>query len=260
LAVIYNNRGEFAAAREHARRALAVLPGNRSSHLSLARASSELGDLTTARDHYRTTIAIDSHTGRSDVTPLLGLAIVETRLQAFDQAEAAYRQIIALEPREAEGYVALGSFLASRNRDGEAMECLKQAISLQPTHIQAAYRLSVLHRSASDDAAAIDTLRAALDATPNEPTLTSQLALILATTEVAELRDPPRALELARWTVANHGSNHPLTHEALAAALVGVGDRAAARQTIEQLLNDPALPLTDAARERLRLKLVEYSR
>lgn len=52
--------------------------------------------------------------------------------QRLDAAEASLRETVTLDPKCAEGFWALGEFLQSRGRNGEAEKLLRRAIALDP--------------------------------------------------------------------------------------------------------------------------------
>ncbi len=88
LAVFLNNHGEFQSARQHAIRAVEILPGNRTAHLALATTSIELADLATAERHLVTALEIKP----DDAGTWLKLAGVLKRQGKTDEAEKCYRR------------------------------------------------------------------------------------------------------------------------------------------------------------------------
>ena len=132
LASILNANGEFEAACDHSRQAIAVLPGNRTAHHALGVCSMELGDLSTAERHLEFARDIAETVGRSRTGTSLVLAIVKTRLGKLDEAEQVYRAMVRAEPESPRAHFNLGSFLASRDKRTEARVCLERAVELEP--------------------------------------------------------------------------------------------------------------------------------
>ncbi len=161
LAATLNGRGEFDRARDHALQALKRLPGNRTAHAAMARASLELGDLETAERHGRIALDIAEHVGRVDTPTMVGLAMVVTRLNRIDEAETIYRQVLELEPSVAEWRYDLASFLASQGRYAEAVPLFEETIRLDPLHGEAYYRLGTVWTNLAQPARAISVWESA---------------------------------------------------------------------------------------------------
>jgi len=170
-----NHRGAFEEARSHAAAALARLPGNRTAHAALARASLELGELTEAEHHSRIALHIADRIGRPDTTTMIGLAIVQTRLGRPDEAEKLYRDVIALEPAVAEWHFDLGGFLASHERYIEARTFFETTIQLEPSRADAYLRLGVVYMNLGDAQRAVETWKAGLRQAPDDSNLRMQL-------------------------------------------------------------------------------------
>lgn len=258
LAVVLNNLGQYERARDEALKALAILPGNRFGHFSLARASLELGDFDAAEEHFLFVLAIDEKTGRKDAAPVLGLAMTLTRANRPDDAERLYRMLVEWEPNSAEAHSNLAGFLASRDRRAESIDAFVRAVQLDPGRAEATFRLSVLLVADGQHARAAEYLERGLARTTDHPLMLAQLALIRATAEDAKVREPATALRLAERLWNQVGDRGPLTHEAYAAALAANGRVREAVAVINELLARTDPPLPSATAERLRARLAVY--
>ncbi|UCE60747.1 MAG: tetratricopeptide repeat protein [Phycisphaerales bacterium] len=254
LAVVLNEKGEHAAARDRSREALSILPGNRVAHIALARASTELGDLPMAERHYG--IALDIRP--QDPATILNLAAIETRLGRFGLAEMLYSALVALEPSEPAWHYNFGAFLAGQGRDEEARRALEQTLELDPTFPDAGYRLGVVLLKLEEPGRAITAFEEVLERTPNDPRANAKLAWVLATCRIDDLRDGSRALNLARRAIEKDDGENLANLEALAAAFAETGEYADAIATLERALADETHQSRPEAIQRLRLRLESY--
>lgn len=262
LAAILNQRGEFMRARDHAIRAIQRLPGNRAAHRALGQASMEIGNYEVAEKHLRTAALIAANVGKSDTSAQLGLAILYTRLQRFDDAEATYRIMIEADPSRVEWRLALAGLLASRDGFADAEDTFAGALRIDPTDPQTSLRLGIVQHKQGNAAAAIATWERGLEFHPGDVHLRAQLAWVLATTTNDDQRDGVRAISLARGALADtaNGVFNLEATEALAAALAETGDFVSAVATLEAA--QTTVPdYTDAlsrAAERLSRQLKRY--
>lgn len=259
LAGIWNERGEYELGRKHALRTLEILPGNRVGHVTLARASLELGDLDTAVKHYQIALEISANMGEVDASSLLGLADAYTRLGRFDDAEQMHLKILEAEPEVAECHMNYGGFLISRARYSEARTHLETALRLDPDLVEAYHRLGYALWELGDQEQAVRTWEAGLTRDPTHITIRARLAYALATAQDDAVRDGPRALELARAAVADSAGRNFLAREALAAAYAATGDFDQAHAEASSALQDFAATLQPDSAERLQSAIAAYA-
>jgi len=183
------------------------------------------------------------------------LAAALARLGRPGEAAAQLEELLARHPDYALGHFTLGTLRAREGRDADAIAHYRRALELNPDHRDSHFNLAnalrrggraepaVEHyRRASELAPgdpharygeattlialgrwrpAVERLEAAHRALPDDPVLAATLARVLASCPRAELRDGPRALELAQRLVA---ADNSLGHaELLAMALAEVG-------------------------------------
>lgn len=89
-----------------------------------------VGDLTTAKKAYETTLKIDSRFAEGHYN--LGMAL--KALGQLDDAIASYRKAIELNPNYADAYQNLGVVLLKLGRVPESLSAFGQAIALHETH------------------------------------------------------------------------------------------------------------------------------
>src|SRR5436305_515562 len=68
----------------------------------------------------------------SSLDDLIQSALAHHQARRIDEAEAAYHQVLAIEPMHPDALHYLGVLLYQKGRHGEAWELLKKAIALSP--------------------------------------------------------------------------------------------------------------------------------
>jgi Flp pilus assembly protein TadD len=97
-----------------------------------------------------------------DATAYYNLGVLLKNLHRSEEAEAAYRQAIALNPEYASVYSNLGVLLADLHRHEEAEAAYRQAIALNPEYARAYYNLACLYALQKEVDHAIDSLQQAI--------------------------------------------------------------------------------------------------
>ena len=91
-----------------------------------------------------------------DVEALLGLAHVHLDAQRLDEAEALYRQVLSLDPKNVEAITHQGTVLLGRGQAGAALQEYERALAIQPDYVHALWdRAHLLQQVMQDYAAAI---------------------------------------------------------------------------------------------------------
>ena len=91
--------------------------------------------------------------------PSMNLGTLYLRLERLDEAEAALRQSLALEPDFPVAHLRLGRVLEKRQQPAEAIRELKEAARLDPTYPEPHYALARIYKKQDDPKAAQDELR-----------------------------------------------------------------------------------------------------
>jgi protein O-mannosyl-transferase len=262
------------------RHAIAVTEGNYPAWTGLANELARAGDVPGARAAYEQALVF-----RPSYAPALyGLGLLEQEHGDAERALALYRAACEALPGFAAARLNLGSLLAARGDRGAAAEAFEEVLALFPEHPDAHFDLALLLLQAGELRAALPGLEAAVRARPGfsaaweklgevhellgehaealaalaqavrDParvTAAQLAAWILATAAEPELRDPPRALELARRAVLASARREPRALESLAAALAASGELGRACEVQEEALRLLSPAQQGAAKERL---------
>ena len=129
LGGLLSRLGRFDEALAHQRLALAVEPQRAEAHLLVAQALRDLGQLREAESAYRR--AIELQPDHVEAHLYLGLLLAD--LADFDPALAHLRRAVALRPDSHAAQLRLGSLLSKLGRDEvEMRQCLQRCIDLEP--------------------------------------------------------------------------------------------------------------------------------
>ena len=133
LAELCLDQGRPGEAAEYARRSLAVEPDRVMSRLVLATTERRAGRCEAAAAEYRQAIESASRQKGLLVRDLhAGLADCLARLGREAEAEAEFRQEIALIPHSREARIGLGLLFRSQGRDAEARDALAGIVTANP--------------------------------------------------------------------------------------------------------------------------------
>lgn len=134
------------------------------------------------------------------------LANVYSETGHFERAAESLRSVIELEPKSIAPRIRLARFLnAELNRPPEAVTVLRQVLALEPDNAEAMADIAVaLHRS-NDKAAALEFFEKAMAHTPDDPDLLCNYA-----TTLNELGQYDRALPLFERGLAAHPRHEKL--------------------------------------------------
>lgn len=78
----------------------------------------------------------------AEISEMIDAAVRHHQAGRHDEAVAGYRQLLQIDPGQAEVYVNIGIVLKAQGRVGEAVACYKQAIQLRPEFVEARYNLA----------------------------------------------------------------------------------------------------------------------
>lgn len=95
------------------------------------------------------------------------------------EAEAAYRQVLALAPDDADAWTNLAAVLRQRGEPEGAQAALARAVALQPRHMRANANLASILSDLAHDEEAIRLLRQVLEDAPDDPSARTHLGMIL---------------------------------------------------------------------------------
>jgi tetratricopeptide (TPR) repeat protein len=109
-------------------------------------------------------------------------AFLENDPARWEEAAAAYEQVVALDPVSAAGWNNLGLLHHRMGHYDKAGECYRAALAADPTSCEARYNLGSLHEDTRDFQAAIGWYRLALEVNPDYADAHFNLAGVLART------------------------------------------------------------------------------
>ena len=75
---------------------------------------------------------------------LIQQALIHHKTGRLKEAEQIYRQVLNLEPNNADAYCNLGAVLDDQERLDEAITCYKRVTSIKPNYTEACHNLSLL--------------------------------------------------------------------------------------------------------------------
>jgi tetratricopeptide (TPR) repeat protein len=250
-------QGDEEAARVHFRRAIELDPAFRNAHFNLAASLARDQRWDEAAAHYRKALEIDpqDHEARLELAAALAgsgqvegavrelTAVLDTapdfetavkarasiqlgRLAGAggEAAEALehFRRAVELDPGSITAHRVLARSLARHGRLEEAAAELGRVVELAPDDLGARFGRAMALLLAGQDAVARRALEGDLEAIPAALPLAHALARLLAASADPEVRNGPRALELA---LTVHRREETLDHaETVAMAYAATGD------------------------------------
>jgi len=133
------------------------------------------------------------------------------------------RRGIELDPEFTPYYLDLARILRASDPT-EAERLLRRAVAIEPCAALPRTQLANFLQAQTRHGAQLEVLEAGVAQCPDSPDFLNDIAYALATSPVDELRDGPRALELAQRAVAATGGERPSFLDTLAAAHAEMGD------------------------------------
>ena len=229
-AIALAQQGDSAAALAEVTAASERDPELAEAHVLRGALLERAGRTDEAASAYRAALALEP-----DGEARLHLARI-AQLRRLDDALEAARAALRERPDDVEAQRLFAERLLARGRDTAANAYFARALRAAPydarLHAGLGRALTRLHRQAR----ALHHLDLALHLDPTLQAARSARIWVLATSADATLRDPERALEIARESAAAAGAAAPGRLEAVAAAQAAVGDFDAARATIARAL------------------------
>jgi tetratricopeptide (TPR) repeat protein len=181
-------------------------------------------------------------------------------VQRAGDAENDLREAVRLAPDLAEAHLNLGTLCARRGDLAAAATQLERAAQLAPRNVQAQVSLGMALLLLDRPADARSRLEAAVVENPGETAIAHLLARLLASSSSSAVRDPDRALALARELVEAQPSAAHLETLAMALAAAGRFDQAIESQerAVAALESPTASGSSAGDRESARRRLTLY--
>jgi tetratricopeptide (TPR) repeat protein len=158
LGIALQMKGEHDSAIASFRRAIELVPANSDAHSNLAKALSSRGKFEEAIAHFLEALESPALAHESGTSIALGNAF--NHLGRLEEAEAAYRRAIKLDPGQPHVRSNLGVTLARQGKFEEAILHLRLAIAASPD-------FAVAHNNLGDCLRAQGKLEAAIEAYEN---------------------------------------------------------------------------------------------
>jgi tetratricopeptide (TPR) repeat protein len=250
---LYRN-GEVEAGMEEFRRALRLQPNDSDAAYSLGNAFLEKGEPATAIPWFRKAIAADP----KSIAAHYNLGIALQRNGEIDSAIAEFRQTLRLGPGHVEARNNLAIALLKKNLTNEAIAEWRAALRIQPKNAEIHNNLGVAFLKQGNLAEAVSEFRETLQLQPDKVPTALTLGWILATAPEENLRDPDRALELAKSAFRLAGDRNLMTYRVLAAAFAAKGKYRAAINAAEEGAERADAAGQDPIAELLRRDLALY--
>ncbi|MGV3634004.1 MAG: tetratricopeptide repeat protein [Pseudorhodoplanes sp.] len=153
--------------------ALAISP--MAAALAQAFRAHQAGHRSDAERLYRDVLAVEPRNAAA--LHLLGALLHQTGRS--DEAASLMRQAIAIEPRNPDYHYNLGCVLNTAGRMGEAIESLSKAIALKPQYPEAHFEVGNAYAKAGQLDSAEKSLRRALELQPANATIMNNLGRVL---------------------------------------------------------------------------------
>jgi cytochrome c-type biogenesis protein CcmH/NrfG len=209
--------GRLDLAERSYRDAVEADPENAEAHLNLGVVLAQTGRLADAQR----SLAMANKLDAGSALAALSLAMVYDRQGVDALATEQYQRAAALDPSN----LKTKYFLAqSRMRDGrykDAAVLLREVLARQPSEVPVAFALAACQVRLNQTDKARATLESALKVAPGHPALLNALARVLASSQDARVREPGRALALARELFARYRNGEGAQTLALALAANG---------------------------------------
>jgi tetratricopeptide (TPR) repeat protein len=237
----------------HLQRVLEIDPQSADANFYLAGASLQSEDVDEARRYFSRAIACDPE----HVESLTGLGDLHFERGELDRAMEYYTAAIRLDPWSPGPYINRGIALGQMNRLDEAMACFEDGLKFSPN--DPLLHAIGLRCSSSPLWRSDQHYNGRCRSRPDEPRRW-QICRLLSAAPNAELRDGPRAVEIARRAVEASQGAAPEAYDALAAAYAETGRFEEAIATIETALGSPNLEATQRQGLRRRADLYRSRR
>jgi Flp pilus assembly protein TadD len=222
---VNEGRGDRARARVEAR--LQKTPSDSRVLVLAGRTWASTGDKAKAEEFLRR--AIDADASNLDAYALLGQLYVSQR--KLDQALAEYDKLAARQPGDVGPPTMAGMILAAQGKKEEARHRFEAVVERSPQAVVASNNLAYDYATRGEQLdRALQLAQAAKAGSPENPDVSDTLAFVYIKKQLGSL-----AIPLLRRAVEKK-PNEPVFYYHLGLAHSQTGDKAAARQALEQAL------------------------
>ncbi len=211
---------------------VALRPRNRERRFALAQLLEQKGTVEEALAEYTKLIELSPNYAVAHNN--LGCILLSKGQR--DEAYREFRTTVELDPKNSVAHYNLGFALRKKNQWDEAIREYRTAIELDPKNAVAHRGLSFALEKKNQWDEAIREYRTAIELDPKNVWAHNELAWLLATCPAPNLRDPKRAVELAKKAVEFTPTDGNYWNT-LGAAYYRAGDWKAAIKTLEKSMD-----------------------
>ncbi|MFI5461215.1 MAG: tetratricopeptide repeat protein, partial [Isosphaerales bacterium] len=222
-------RNRFDKAIAESRKAIDRDPKNAQAHNNLGAALSKKKQWEEAITEYRKAVDLDPKWAVAHDN--LGYPL--RKKNQLDEGIAEYRKAVDLDPKWAVAHNNLGLALAHEKQLDEGIAEYRKAVDLDPKWAQAHYNLGLALSNKDQWDEVIAEYRKAIELDPKDAILHNGMAWVLATHPNPQLRDPGRAVNLAKEAVELAPREGPMWNT-LGVAHFRAGDWKAALAALEK--------------------------
>lgn len=224
-------RNDWEGARPHFEAAARLDPKKMEIRVGLARVLALLGELTLARDQYDVARQLG---GFSPYQAEYDQLLLQIAGQQATIAEA--QSAVQAAPREPIPYCKLGSALSRAHRFAEAQSAFEQALAIDPKCFAARLAWASMAETQRKYDVVAQQYREAMKLAPNDGALANNLAWLLATCRDEKVRSGSQALELLKpWSATTFAQSWGYL-DTLAAAYAAAGNFKQAVVSVDQAL------------------------
>ncbi len=198
-------------------RAIAEDSTNATAHLNVGVIHAMAGRMDAARRAFEDAIRLDPSNSRAHYN----LGRVLARIGEPDRARQAFESAIEVDPGNMAARYGLARLFWDQGRCGAAIPQFDAYLAARPARVEARVERAICQAHQGAYAEARRGLEVGLEAAPDRTELLDALVRILAASPDPDVRDGPRALELARRLTDR--VRRPETMESLAMAYAEVG-------------------------------------
>jgi len=254
LGLAFEQKGRDAEAMAEYRTAIKLEPERAESHKNFARLLVNSGQRDEALAEYQTAVRLNPNYISAHYE--FGLLLV--KLGRFDEAKRQFTDVVRLDPDFADAHISLGNLLAGSAHPEEGLAEYEAALRIDPTYTLAHANLGLLlvklgrfdeaikhynevaRLSPADwhppywmgrarlkqgrDAEAVQHFQAALQLDPDNISVLTYLAQVLASDEDPKIRDGQAALAMTQKAIALSDSVQPALLDVLAMAYAELGN------------------------------------
>lgn len=235
--IAHNNLGAILVAQrryddalERFERALELKPDLPQAHFNVAEIMEHRQAWARAAEHRRALVEINP----KNVAAWIALGRLGLLQRQYGTAASDLRRALALAPEEERAHFLLGRVRQEQKRHREAVRHFGDALALAPDDAETLYYQAHSLRQVGRERDAVAALDRSLAVEPENPGPYALLARILATSADRSLRNPARAVEIARVGCRLTDFQQVPFLEILAEAQARAGEREGAIETLER--------------------------